>query len=350
MTFHRGCAFASAIFLACAPTVVLAEPAPVAAVRQDPAAQMADWLSRMATWGQGYERILASRSDNLIWLVDLTEELSGKIERGEKRDLRGFTAGRAAEARARLQADVSAYEALSTSQPPLDPSFPVSPALREQIRRTALMPDLIGTMLISTGQSSESYLALYEAAGSGKSEDLYRLAAGLLDMNSAQLEAENTMLAGNLGNPESPSHHLARASIETNKAMMIWLGHRRTTLFGDPGDRAQSASGIRRHAALVRDSADQTDQVSERLAQIVQSDPEVAATGLGDMVAGLAASFREAAGIERNIAIALEAIALGVDKGDMEAEDGASERLSALVTQRLESDSARRQLMAQMGA
>ncbi|HEY0600363.1 hypothetical protein [Brevundimonas sp.] len=350
MAFHRVPALAAAFLLACAPTGVLANPPSAVAVQQDPAELMADWLSRMAAWGQGYERVLLSRSDTLVWLVDLSAELSARIERGETRDLDRFTAGRAAEARARLQADVSAYEALSTTQPPLDPSFPVSPTLREQIRRTALMPDLVGSMLISTGQSSESYLTLYEAAGSGEPEDLIRLAAGLLNMNSAQLEAENTMLAGNLGNPESPSHHLTRASIETNKAMILWLEHRRAIVFEEPADRTGKAAGVRRHAAMVRDAATQADLMTERLARIVRSDPQVSATGLGEMVAGVAASFHEAAGIERGIAVELEAIAIGLEKGDMDAEDEAADRLSTLVVQRLESDSARRQLMAQMGA
>ncbi|MCS6624741.1 hypothetical protein N0B44_17635 [Roseibacterium beibuensis] len=311
---------------------------------------MADWLSRLVAWGQGYERVLSSRGENLIWLITLAEELSAKVERGEKRDLRSLTASRAAEARARLQADITAYQALSTTMPEVDPSLPMTAAHREQIRKMALTPDLIGTMLISTGQSSDSYLALYEAAGSGRPEDMARLGAGLLDMNAAQLEAEITMLSGALGNPEAPNHYFTLASIETNKAIIVWLKHRRALLFGEPVDGSRGAAGIRRHAGLVTDAAGRMDAATERLAQLLRSDPEVAASGFGEMMGRLFVGFHEAAEIERDIAVELEAIAAGVEKGDLDAEDAASLRLDALVVRRIEADSAQREMMAQMGA
>lgn len=350
MTFHRGRAFAAAIFLACAPTVVRAEPPPVAAVRQDPTALMSDWLSRVATWGQGYERVLNSRAENLIWLVTLAEDLAAKIDRGETRDLRSWTASRAAEARTRLKADITAYEALPTTMPQIDPSLPLTAAHREQFRQMSLTPDRIGAMLISTGQSSQTYLALYEAAGSGEPEDMARLGAGLLDMNAAQLEAEITMLAGNLGNTDTPNHYFSLASIECNKALIVWLKHRRSVLFGEPFDSTASAAGIRAHAGRVVEAANRMDATTDKLAQRLNGAPEVADTPFGENMIRLFAGFHAAAATEREIAAALDAIAAGVEAGDLDAEDAASSRLDSLVTRRIETDSAQREIMAQMGA
>lgn len=346
-TFLSGLAAAS---LALAGTAALAGPAPVAppaSQQQSQTAAAQDWLSRVAIWGQGYDAVTTSRSNNLLWMLDAPTILVDKLDAGNKGGARTWTNAWAAEARQRLAADLQAYQGLSTDVPAFPSDLPMSEENADRLETMSTIPDRTGALLISSGQAGETYIQLVEQAASGRPEDMDRLAAGIYVMMISTTEAENVMMESLRGSRSEPNYHWRTAMIEVNKALVAWMHHNKAVLFGEPSNAAATARAIRGHAANTRAAADQIDATTDRVSATMDSDPVVQRSELAVVMRRIFASIRQSAEVERRMAAELDTLAEATLEEDEAGTDASLARIETLTDERIAIDAARRQLMAQ---
>lgn len=346
-TFLSGLAAAA---LALAGTAALARPAPAfppAPFQQSQTAAAQDWLSRVAVWGQGYDAVTTSRSNTLLWMLDAPTILVDKLDGGNKAGARTWATTWAAEARQRLAADIEAYQRLSTTIPPFPSDLPMTDENAERLETMSTIPDRTGSLLISSGQSGETYIQLVEQAASGRPEDMDRLAAGIYVMMISTTEAENVMMEGLRGRRSEPNYHWRTAMIEVNKALVAWMHHNKAVLFGEPSDPAATARAIRGHAANTRTAADQIDATTDRVSATMEADPVLQGSELAVVMRRVFASIRQSADVERRMAAELDTLAAATLGGDEEGSDASLARIETLTEERIAIDATRRQMMAQ---
>lgn len=346
-TFLSGLAAAS---VALAGTAALAAPAPAlspAQVQQSQTASAQDWLSQVALWGQGYDAVTTSRSNTLLWMLDAPNVLVDKLDAGNKAGARTWATTWAAEARRRLAADIAAYQGLSTVLPAFPSDLPMTPEHAERLETMSTIPDRTGSLLISSGQSGETYIQLVEQAASGRPEDMDRLAAGIYVLMISTTEAENVMMESLRGRRSEPNYHWRTAMIEVNKALVAWMRHNRAVLFGEPADAAAASRAIRTHAANTRAAADQMDATTDQASANMEADAVLQRSDLAVILRRVFASIRQSAEVERRMAAELDTLAAATLGNDEAGSDASLARIETLTDERIAIDAARRQMMAQ---
>ena len=346
-TFLSGLAAAS---LALAGTAAVAGPAPApppVRVQQSLPAAAHDWLSQVALWGQGYDAVTTSRSNTLLWMLDAPNILVDKLDTGNKASARLWATTWAAEARQRLDADIAAYERLPTALPAFPADLPMTAEHAERLETMSTIPDRTGSLLISSGQSGQTYIQLVEQAASGRPEDMDRLAAGIYVMMISTTEAENVMMESLRGRRSEPNYHWRTAMIEVNKALVAWMHHNKAVLFGEPSDAAAASRAIREHASNTRAAADEMDATTDQASANMEADAALQRSELAVMLRRVFASIRQSAEVERRMAAELDTLATATLGDDEAGSDASLARIETLTNERIAIDAARRQMMAQ---
>lgn len=307
------------------------------------------WLADVADWGKGYEALLDSRVETLVWLMEQSEGLLNYVDKNDKTGARAWATTFASQARARLAAEMSAYQALPTEVPPFPSSVPLTSQHRARLQVLEQTPDRIGGLLLSTGESSETYIGLVEAAASGEPDDLMRLSKGIMTLVSAQLEAENVMIAALQGDPSSPNYHFAGAQIASNNALIVLMRHQQAVILSQASDAARASTQIRGHAAEARASARQMRVSVDNVERLATSDPSFASTELAGIFATIFDSMRESAAVELRMADELDALAIAVGRGDDAGVEASTLRIEGLANERIALDAARRRFLAENG-
>lgn len=323
--------------------------APRAALLSDSAGEdLVIWLRDIALLGQQYNAVMTRRVDTLMWMIEEPTRLVTFIEAGDKPGARAWAARWAVQARARLAAEVEAFRRLPAEVPAFPASIPLDAEQEARFRSIRGLPGRLETLLTTTGQSSEAYIQLVEAAGSGRPDDLILLSKGMLSLIAAQLEAENALLEGTRINPETPAHHLATAQIETNKALIVLLRHQQASMLEQTSDPEQAAARIRGHAAATRAAAGEMrrtiDLFETRLAYMGTPDEPIP-----EVFTAIIASLRDSAAVEVRVANELEVLAGAVARIDDIAVEASTLRIEGLANELIALDAARRSLLAGMG-
>lgn len=326
-------------------------PVPVAAHQQDLAA-VQTWLAEVAAWGQGYDAVVAQRTETMGWMIDQAGELMDKL------DTAGASAGRvwarnfATEARRRLAAEMAAFQALPAEVPPFPASLPVGSTEQARLEAMQEAPERAGALLVTTGQSAETYIALVEAAASGDEEALIRLGKGVYTLLAAHMEAENVMMEALKGPPGEANYYWRTAMITSNQAMIAWMRHNQAVVLETTSDAPGAARDIRRHADETKAAADSMTAAVRRTESRMAASPEARSGEGAELMAlftALFASLRESATVESRLGAELDRLADAVLAGDETAEQEVMGRIDTLINRRIELDATRRQLMAQGG-
>lgn len=297
MTMSKlGLAAAVLALAAGAPAHAAPAPRPAAVAAQDEAlaGALQGWLAEVAAWGQKYDAVTSSRAESLGRMMTDPVELIEKVEAGDLAGAQAWVAVWAPEMRRRLAADIKAYSQLPTEMPAAPKGLPLTPEHLARIQMMGQVPDRIGALLISTGQSAETYIQLVEAAAGGDAGDIERLGLGSYTLIAAHLEAENVMLEALRGEP-GPVHDFRTAMIEANKAMIVWMLHEQAIGFGREVDPAAAAAVIRSHAAEVRAAAIRMKQGVDDLERGTRADSALQATDLERLFGTLFDSMRDSA-------------------------------------------------------
>lgn len=342
-------AAATLVLAAGGPSLAASAPAPAPPQTAAEAAAVQQWISSIAIWGQGYDAVTTRRTETLGWLLSSTDALVEKLDAGNKNGARAWVETWAVQARARVKSELDGYQALSATPPAPPRGIPISGIDRQRVQMMQLVPDRTGAMMISTGQAAESYIELMVAAASGRDEDRARLGFGVYGLMIAQLEAEITLMQGLLGPAEDTSHHWRLAIIESDRAMILWLKHSRAVLFEEEPETEATAAGLRAHAAQMRIAAAECTRLSILRMQEIRRRPDLAQSDLGRMLLEVHVSVQRSAEVEQRLANAFDATAEALLKGDQAAAEALGDRVDALVTERVEIDTARRRMMAESG-
>lgn len=319
-------------------------PAPSDTAGQD----LVTWLTEIAALGQQYSAIMDRRVETLLWMMEEPAQLLDLLDAGDKPAARAWATRWAAQARARLASEAEAFARLPARIPAFPASIPLDAQQEARFRSMRQQPALIEALLTTTGESSEAYVRLVEAAASGQPEDLIRLSKGIMTLIAAQLEAENTMLEGLRIDPSAPSHHFATAQIESNKALIVMLRHQQATILEQVSDPAQAAGRIRGHADATRQAAAAmrrtTDAFEGRLAAMgTPTDPVPEVFNL------IVASLRDSAAVEVRMGNELDVLAGAIERDDQTAIDASTQRIEGIANERIALDSSRRALLAGLG-
>lgn len=348
---YLSCGLAAAVFLSCGGAAGAA-PSPVPPAAQSEEAQyqrLQNWLAETAAWTQGYDALTTRQADTLAWLLDGSEILVGKLESGGSAAARAWATTWAVEARARLEADMTAYTLLSPHAPTYPRDLPTTPVLRGRIEVINRMSDQVGSMMLTARQASEDYIQVMEAAASGRDEDLARVDPARLGLLAAQLQAEITMMQSSSAGLNGPGQHLAGIAIEGNRALIVWLNHNSRVFGGQTSDAAAAAGAMREHSAAMRQELGSmrrsVDDTRRQLA--AETGPDAAA--LIDVLQQLLTSYATSAEVEARMADALDQLAVAVSSADEAAAAVAAGKIEALAGQRLALDGARRELVARSG-
>lgn len=326
-------------------------PRPAAVKVQDTdalAAAVQAWLAEVAAWGETYDAVTSSRADTLGRMMTEPVELIEMVESGDLAGARSWVAAWAPKTRRRLAADVETYRSLPTEMPAFPASVPMTPDHRARIEMMGQAPDRIGALLISTGQSAETYIQLVEAAASGDVDDIERLGIGSYTLVAAHLEAEIVMMEA-LRGEEGPVYEFRTAMIESNRAMIAWMLHEQAIGFGHDADPAAAAVAIRSHAAAARAAAIRMEQGIDVFERQTEADSAFQDTALAGLFDALFESMRESAEVEKRIAGQLDQLAAAVKADDVTAIDEAGLQIETLAVKRIELDAARRRMMAENG-
>jgi len=346
-----GLAAAALALVAGAPAHGEPAPRPVAIAAQDAdaiAGVLQGWLADVAAWGQKYDAVTTSRAETLGRMMTEPVELIDKVDAGDLAGAKAWAATWAAEMRRRLAAEIKAYSALPTEMPAFPAGLPMTQEHRGRIEMMSQAPDRIGALLISTGQSAETYIQLVEAAAGGDAADIERLGLGSYTLIAAHLEAEIVMMEA-LRDESGPIRDFRTAMIESNRAMVVWMLHEQAIGYGRDADPAAAASAIRSHAAEARAAAIRMEQGVDDLERRAMSDVEFQDTDLARLFKTLFASMRESASVEKRMAGELDLLAAAIKTDDTAAADEAGLRIEALANLRIELDSERRRIMAENG-
>ena len=347
LNIRKAAILAAGTLLCAAPLATAhAAVAPVqTAAEERAAAAMQEWLTRTAAWGRSYSELVSHRADTILWLTDAPNALVAKLQAPDKGRAREWVVTWAAEARARLEADMDVYRSLPVDLPRPTADTSLTPDLRRRLEGMGRLAERTGTLMISTGQAAEEYIQLMEAAASGEEDDLVRLDAGYYKLTIAHIQAEITMMQAFEENATSPARELTQIQIEVNQAMIVWARHQHDLYLGH-GDNAAAAETLKGHArqvqALVANLRSQVNLTERRF----RSEPGMLATPLGQTMIRVVASMHESAGLEERIGIAIGELAATAERNDQEAGQVVVDRISALVDERLRQDAARRQMLA----
>jgi hypothetical protein len=321
-----------------------AAAAPAAVTQDRGVAAMEDWVGRTAAWGQNYSNLVSRRADTIAWLTEGPTALAAKLQAPDKGRAREWVTGWAAEARSRLAADMDVYRSLPIELPRPTADTPLTPDFRRRLEGLGRLAERTGTLMISTGQAAEEYIQLMEAAASGEQDDLVRLDAGFYKLTIAHLQAETTMIQAFEENASSPAREFAQVQIEVNDAIIVWSRYQSDVYLGT-ADGATTAELLRGHSrqmqTLVANLRSQVNITESRF----RREPEILATPFGQTMLRVVNSMRDSAGVEERIGVALGDLAEAAAKDDQVAGQAVADRISALVSERLQQDAARRQML-----
>lgn len=325
---------------------VMVSPPPVRMSQASAEAAVADWMARVARWGQGYADLTASRVETLGWMIEAPGTLAAKLTGPEKSRTREWAATWATQARARLAAEMATYQGLSTDFPDFPRSIPTTPDHQARLRSMEQTADRTGRLMIVTGQACEEYIQLIEAGASGEQSDLERLDLGFFKLMIAYLQAEIVLAEGTQDLSRGPNRSFATSQIETNRAMIAWLSYSHDAYLGQ-GDGAEAAARIRTHAANVKAAAQEMFDGVGQYEREMNADPQFRGTALAATFTQVFESLRESAQVENQLGHALEALATGAAAGDEAATTRATTRIEQLTIRRGELDQSRRAMLAQ---
>ncbi len=349
----RGAAAAAlaGLSLAFAADPVRAAEPPRAPTAQTPAqaALLQTWLADVATWTQGYDALTTSRVETLGWLLDSAELLIERLDAGGTATATPWARTWAAEARARLAAEMDAYRRLAPAAPAFPVSVPTNAALDARIAVIGQTSDQVGSLMISTTRACEDYVQVIEAAASGKPDDFARIDGARLGLLMAQMEAEITMMQAGSAGMAGPNLHFARSQITSNRAMLAWLGHNKRLFSGQPVDGAATARLIRGHLTSMRAEIVSMQRALDAFESQMAAEPGFTESDLGRLYLRIAGSMRESAAVEERMADALDGLAEAVQSDDETADDVAAGRIEAVANERVALDGARRQMIARAG-
>lgn len=324
-------------------------PAPAPSMVEAQAQDVATWLAQIAAWGGTYNAILNRRNETLLWMLDQPDHLLDLLEAGDKPAARAWASTWAVQARRRLEAEATALDGLPVQAPALPVSITLTAEQAGRVRVLTGAPLRIATLLTSTGEASEDYIRLVEAAASGDEDDLFRLDKGATTLITAQIEAENVMLAGAYSDPTSMNYHFAAAMIATNNGLIVLMRHEQATALGQASDPARAASRLRIHAAEARAAVERMRMSIDDYERLISSDAAFTATDLGGVFGEVFVSLRASAAVEDRFANELEALAAAIASGDADGLEASAVRIDGLANERIALDAARRRLLAGAG-
>lgn len=316
------------------------------------------WLADLARWSEGYNTVMTRRAETLEWLSTSAQQLVVKIDAGQKEAARAYAARVAEEGRARLAAEMQAYQGLSTEAPVFPLAHQLQPSERRQMNTFALMPDRFGTMMIRTDQAGQTFIDHLVPATSGRPEDMKAMIDAYYGLSIARSEAaiamtESARSNGTAGPIGEALDRLRDIVIANERATILWTRFNRSVELGEPFNAAQIAADLRVQADLVRDASLAMARESNSELVTLRSTTSFVSTPMGQMMVQIHESFVRAAGVEYRAVRILEDAASAMEA--FEADPGvAAARLENLtneydtiITQRLEEEAARRRLIAQ---
>lgn len=341
---------AAAIWLGATSTEAAPAPAPVVQDQSAEATALQNWLAAISRWNQGYDALTSQMLETLTWLVQGASDLVVKLDNGDARATASWVSIWAAQARAKLEIDMTAYRALSTEAPGFPANVPTTPVLRQRIAVVSRTSDQVGRMVLSLRQASESYIAVMERAASGRSEDLIALESGRMELMITQLDAEIIMVESSSDGFTGPNLHFARAQIATNRAQKAWLEHNRLLFTSQPVDGAASARVVTEQAGVMRQELDSMRATIIDTRRQMRAQPGLIGSPLGDLMMQALGTLERSADVEQRIAGLLDDLATALRSGDETADEVIWARFETLLNERVAIDSERRRLIAQSGA
>lgn len=324
-------------------------PAPSQAMVDAQAEDVADWLTRVTAWGGAYNTIVSRRNATLLWLLEEPDHLLELLDAGDKPGARAWVSTWATQARRRLEAETAALSSLPVEAPELPASISLTPAHEARVQVLTGAPARVSALLASTGEASESYIQLVEAAASGDEHALLQLDKGVTTLIAAQLEAENVMLAGAYSDPTSLNYHFAAAMIATNNGLIVLMRHQQAVALGQAPDPAISAAQLRTHAGEGRAAVGRMRASIDDYERLIRSDPAFSATELAGVFGQIFESLRASAAVEARFANELEALAAAVASDDRNGLEASADRIAGLTDERIALDADRRRLLAANG-
>lgn len=345
----------AAAVLLCANTTQAAAPpsVPEVASGQDQPAEVTaiqEWAASVNEWTLGYDALTTQSIETLAWFLDGAVTLAAKLQSGGPAVATPWAQTWAAEARARLAADMAAYTQLSPHAPPLPAGLPIPPPLQAQAEALGQMSDQIGTMMLSLNHSADRFIVIMEEAAAGKDRDLTSLEDGRMGLMIAQMDAEIVMLRSSSAGLTGPSLHFARAQIATNRALKVWLERNRLKFTGRPTDDAAAASAARVHVAEIRSEVAAMHTTIADARRQIRNAPGLADAPFGILLARVLVTMEASAEVEAKLADALDDLSAALVSGDDEADNRAGVAIERLTNERIAIDTARRQLIAESGS
>lgn len=337
---HQLAAVVSAVFLGALPATASAGPVapPQAQSAQSQsdqvmAATIQEWLAEATQWSSAYTALMDARVNRLTGLMDGGNRLMDLLNARKEREARTWVQSWAVEQKAAFAADYEAYGAL----PPHPPAAP--PMLGSEAEKLRLdyvvLRDRVGSLLIQTQTSGETYIDLVVAAASGRPNDLRALGSGTFTVMAAHLQAENVMMENVRGQAGEPNYYFTNCMLESNLAMIAWARASEQRILGKPVDLAEVADTMRVHTATARQAADDLVTSVEQTGQLLASEPGLQGTPLFANLTGALETLRRNAGIEHQIADEMDRLARAMQTSDQAGQEASTLALNRLVDQRL---------------
>lgn len=337
---HQLAAVLSAVFLGALPATASAGPvAPPqtqsgqAQADRAMAASIQDWLAEATQWSSAYTALMDARVDRLTGLMDGGNRLMDLLNARKEREARTWVQSWAVEQKAAFAADYDAYGSL----PPHPPAAPPSLGSEaEELRQDYIvLRDRVGSLLIQTQTSGETYIDLVVAAASGRPNDLRALGSGTFTVMTAHLQAENVMMENVRGQAGEPNYYFTNCMLESNLAMIAWARASEQRILGKPVDLAAVANDMRAHTATARQAADDLVTSVDQTGQMLASEPGLQGTPLFANLTGALATLRRNAEVEHLIADEMDRLARAMQAGDQAGQEASTVALNRLVDQRL---------------
>lgn len=340
----------AALSLSMAPQAWAADPGarPTPAAVQDQDA-FSVWLGEATAWSNEYQLLMGAATQVFVSVIDQADRAEAQLNSGNGRTYSAW----ARDVRTR---HLTAMDGIDRQYAALPPNLPAPPAalatdpeVARLVRYYDNTRDRIGTLLRQMRGSMVTYFDLMAAASSKRDSDMVALRAGVLDLVSAQLSAENLMLEQIGMAPGEPGYYFHAAQMANNDGLKIWLGFLRDYILGHPPDGKATAAAMLQAASAQRAAAEDMRTAMTRTVATLLNDPASRSTPLADIAPRVRDIFHRSADVELQLAQVTEDMANLVREGDIEGAVARSQATESLVATRVQLGLERNQMLASMG-